>query len=118
MRHAIDPGPMAVEDITPDVLLDKVTNLKYKEWRLMQICATKVGEDRYEILYTFGHGYKMFSYRLTVSDEDKINSITSIYDIAYLYENEMHDMFGIQVEMINIDFKGHLFRMGKETPFK
>lgn len=118
MKHAIDAGPMKVVDITPDVLLDKVTILQYKEWRLMQICATKTGEDHYEVLYTFGHGYKMFSYRIAITGEDRVTSITSIYPIAYLYENEIHDLFGIHMDLINVDFKGQMFRVGTEFPFR
>ncbi|MCI2048364.1 MAG: NADH-quinone oxidoreductase subunit C [Lachnospiraceae bacterium] len=118
MRQPIRAGEMMICEIDPDTLLDEVTKLKYSEWRLMQICATKTGEDSYEVLYTFGHGYRLRSIRLKISGEAKLSSITSIYPIAYLYENEMHDLFGIEIDMINIDFKGGLFRTGVKAPFK
>ena len=31
-----------------------------------------------------------------------------MYWNAFIYENEMHDLFGIQVRGMNIDFKGTL----------
>ncbi len=41
---------MQVKDIPLDRLLDEVTRIHYEDFRLMQICATKVAENRYEIL--------------------------------------------------------------------
>ncbi len=63
---------MQVKDIPLDRLLDEVTRIHYEDFRLMQICATKVAENRYEIL---------------------------------------------QIEMMNYDFKGKLFRTGVQFPF-
>ncbi|MDD6362261.1 MAG: NADH-quinone oxidoreductase subunit C [Lachnospiraceae bacterium] len=108
---------MQVKDIPLDRLLDEVTRIHYEDFRLMQICATKVAENRYEILYTFGKGYEWKHVRVTVSHEEKVPSITSIFETAYLYENEIHDLFGIQIEMMNYDFKGKLFRTGVQFPF-
>ena len=45
---------MPVEEIETRELLDAVTRIRHEEWRLIQICASKVAEDSYEILYTFG----------------------------------------------------------------
>lgn len=108
---------MDIMDIPMDRLLDEVTKIHFHNWRLIQICATKVGEDRYEILYTFGNSYDWKNLRITVTREDKVPSITSVYEIAYLYENEIHDLFGIEVVMMNYDFKGRLFRTGVPHPF-
>lgn len=110
--------PMEVEEINPSELLDVVTRIHHDEWRLIQICATKVADDTYEILYTFGRAYDWKNIRITVHGEDKVSSITSIYEVAYLYENEIHDLFGIEIDMMNYDFGGKLFRTGVPTPFK
>jgi ech hydrogenase subunit D len=39
-----------------------------------------------------------------------VPSISSIYGCAYLYENEMHDLFGIKVEGMALDFHGTLYK--------
>lgn len=109
---------MPVEEIHPRELLDAVTRIHHDEWRLIQICATKVAENTYEILYTFGLAYAIRSLRLTVHGEDRISSITSIYEVAYLYENEIHDLYGIEIDMMNYDFNGKLFRTVIPTPFR
>ncbi len=109
---------MDIKEITPETLLDEVTRMNYNDYRLNQICATKVGEDQYEILYTFGKGYEWTNLRIKVSRETKVSSITSCYEIAYLYENEIHDLYGIEIDMMNYDFKGKLFRTSVPHPFQ
>ena len=80
--------------------------------------ALKVAEDSYEILYTFGRAYDIRNLRLCVHGNDRISSITSIYEVAYLYENEIHDLYGIEIDMMNYDFNGKLFRTVIPTPFR
>jgi len=36
---------------------------------------------------------------------------------AFVYENEMHDLFGIRVRGMNIDFKGTFIRTSIKYPF-
>ena len=36
---------------------------------------------------------------------------------AFIYENEMHDLFGIPVRGMNIDYKGTLIRTAVRYPF-
>ena len=109
---------MPVEEIETRELLDAVTRIHHDEWRLIQICATKTEENEYEILYTFGRAYDIRNIRLRIHGEDRVSSITSIYEVAYLYENEIHDLYGIEIDMMNYDFNGRLFRTVIPTPFK
>ncbi|MDO5591853.1 MAG: NADH-quinone oxidoreductase subunit C [Bacillota bacterium] len=109
---------MPVEEIETRELLDAVTRIRHEEWRLIQICASKVAEDSYEILYTFGRAYDIRNLRLCVHGNDRVSSITSIYEVAYLYENEIHDLYGIEIDMMNYDFNGKLFRTVIPTPFR
>ena len=44
-------------------------------------------------------------------------SISSIYLCAILYENEIHDLFGVQVAGIAIDFKGKFYKTAIKFPF-
>ena len=45
-------------------------------------------------------------------------SVSNIFEPAFLYENEMHDLFGIKINLIKIDYNGTLYKTAKETPFK
>jgi ech hydrogenase subunit D len=44
-------------------------------------------------------------------------SISSIYLCAILYENEIHDLFGVQVAGMAIDFKGKFYKTAIKYPF-
>ena len=34
-----------------------------------------------------------------------------------LYENEMKELFGVNIQMINLDYQNRLYRINEETPF-
>ena len=53
-----------------------------------------------------------------VKEEEPVPSITQIYPGAFLQENEMAELFGVQVTDIRQDYHHKLYRIGKETPFK
>jgi ech hydrogenase subunit D len=40
-----------------------------------------------------------------------------IYQNAFLYENEIHDLFGVAVTNISIDYHGTLYRTSIKAPF-
>ncbi len=97
-------------------LLNKVKEIQNTGAHIMQVCATKIGES-YELLYTFGKGYDIKHIKTVVSPGDHVPSITDIFPAAFLYENEIHDLFGIDIEGINHDYRGGLYRTAVEAPF-
>ncbi|MHB8163649.1 MAG: NADH-quinone oxidoreductase subunit C [Methanoregula sp.] len=103
--------PISVGDIVPKAELAK------KEGnRLVQIGCTKI-EDNFEILYVYDKDYKLTNYRVTVKQADEIPSISGVYFGAFVYENEIHDLYGIHVTGINIDFKGTFYKTTIKHPF-
>ena len=97
-------------------LIGKVEQFRNEGYRLVQINCTKVG-DVYEINYSFDKDYAFRNIRITVAADTEVPSISGMYWGAFIYENEMHDLFGIQVKGMNIDFKGHLFTTSVKYPF-
>ena len=75
-----------------------------------------IGEG--EVIYTFGKDLEVKQLKITLPEDNEISSITSIFPCAFIYENEMHDLFGVKIKMINIDYEGKLYRTAIETPFK
>lgn len=71
-----------------------------------------------EVTYSFGKEYKMVGLRLVISPDTEIVSISDIYEPAFLYENEIHDLFGIPIKMITLDYHGNLYRIKQEAPFR
>ena len=100
-----------------DNLVTEVLKLKHKGWRLIQICATKI-ERGYELTYSFGRNYEFGCLRLLSAPGMEVMSISNIYEPAFLYENEIHDLFGIDIKMISLDYHGNLYRIAEKEPFK
>jgi len=99
-----------------DHLIGRVEEFKKKGYRLVQMSCTKVGEI-YEINYSFDLHYTFQNLRIVVDGQTEVPSISGIYWGAFIYENEMHDLFGIRIVGMNIDFGGNLFRTAKKNPF-
>jgi ech hydrogenase subunit D len=97
-------------------LIGCVERFRNKGYRLVQIGCTKAG-DLYEINYSFDKDYHFENIRITVLQDAEIPSISGMYWNSFIYENEMHDLFGIQVRGMNIDFKGTLIRTAVKFPF-
>jgi ech hydrogenase subunit D len=106
-----------IELITIDALLEKVRAKKAQDCRLVQISATHL-PGQIELTYSFDLNSQLSNLRLLLAGEaPHLPSISSIYLCAVLYENEIHDLFGVQVEGMAIDFKGKFYRTAIKYPF-
>ncbi len=77
-------------------LLPAVTARKNEGCRLVAITATTNG-NRYELCYSFDILYRVQTHRVILTKGDALPSITGIYPSAFVYENELQDIFGIAV---------------------
>ena len=105
-----------IETIELDQLLGAATEKKMKGWRLAQICSAFVN-NQYELSYSFAKEYEVVHYRVIVDKETLVPSVTQIYDSAFLYENEMKELFGVNMEHIALDYRNKLYRIDGEAPF-
>lgn len=97
-------------------LMERVAELRSSGCRLVQICATTLA-DCYEMNYSFDRDRRFRNLRFTVNLGETVPSITLIYRSAFLYENEIHDLFGITIENMAIDYHGTLFQTSVPSPF-
>ena len=103
--------------LPPDALLAKVRELREQGWRLVQIGATPLGET-IELNYSFDRAGKFLNLRLSLPAAGAhVPSVSSIYWCAFIYENEMHDLFRVQVEGIAVDYKGKFYKTTVPYPF-
>jgi ech hydrogenase subunit D len=51
-----------------------------------------------------------------VAPGDEVPSVSMIYPNAFLYENEIHDLFGVPIKNITIDYGGRLYQTAIKTP--
>ena len=99
-------------------LIDRVRDYQAQGYRLIQLHCTKTLEEMF-ITYSFENEKLVINnLRLDVTDGETIPSISSIYAPAFVYENEVHDLFGISVSGMSIDFQGNLYKTAIKYPFR
>ena len=100
---------MAEQTITvieTDKLIEQTKKLVAEGFRLVQIGATKTATGT-EVNYSFDKGYNLQTLRLIISSNaTTIPSISGVTFPAFLYENELHDLFGLVISGIAIDYQG------------
>ena len=72
----------------------------------------------YDLLYSYVLDGLFKNYKISISEDAEIESITAIFPNAFLYENEMSELFGIKIKYIALDYKNKLYDIAVETPFK
>lgn len=97
-------------------LITEVRDLKAAGYRFAQACATMMDND-FEIIYSFDKDHQLKNLRLVVEQDQEVESITGDYWPAFIYENEMHDLFGIKFKHIALDYEGNFFRIAEPTPW-
>lgn len=98
-------------------LLGKVRELRDQNWRLVQIGVTPLG-DTLELNYSFDRESRFVNLRLTLPAAGaRLPSISGIYWCAFIYENEIHDLFRVQIDGIAVDYKGKFYRTTVPFPF-
>jgi ech hydrogenase subunit D len=105
------------ELIPLETLIDRVGGFRQQGARLVQIGATRL-PDRHELIYSFEVKGCLTNLRLHLPSEDAhLPSISAIYGCAVLYENELHDLFGVKVSGMAIDFQGNFYKTAVKFPF-
>jgi ech hydrogenase subunit D len=108
--------PQEIMPIGKNDLVGMVVHFFAEGYRLVQIgCSTL--QSGYELNYSFDKDYRFKNLRITVTPDEEVPSISAIYPNAFLYENEIHDLFGLLVKDIAIDYSGSLYRTAIKTPF-
>lgn len=97
-------------------LISKVSKLKEDGYRMGQACCTKVSAG-FEILYSFDKNHELLNLKLTIPEEEEIMSITGVYWSAFIYENEMQDLFGVKFQSMALNYGGHFFKVSQPTPW-
>jgi ech hydrogenase subunit D len=106
-----------IEEIPLSALLAEVQLKQAEGWRLVQICCTRLVADQ-EVNYSFDREGTLVTLRVRVPIRDpELPSISSFYWSAFLYENEMHDLFGVTVKGMAVDYQGRLFTTLVPTPY-
>jgi ech hydrogenase subunit D len=106
-----------IVEITPETLVEKVREMQHQCYRLVQIGATPCKET-VEVNYSFDRDGRFTTLRVRVPALGAtLPSVTDIYWCAFIYENELHDLFKIEVTGNAVDYKGEFYKMAVPFPF-
>ena len=108
-----------------DELLAHVQALKGAGARFVQMHAERnVDDGSYRLVYTFinvrsaqDHSAQDGSYAIEslvvegIDQYQEIPSISSYYPAVFPFENEAHDLFGLAITDMQIDFKGFFYQV-------
>jgi len=108
--------PQEIVPIGKNDLVGRVAQFFAEGYRLVQISCNTL-PSAYELNYSFDKDYRFKNLRVTVAPDEEVPSISVIYPNAFLYENEIHDLFGVPIKNIVIDYGGSLYRTAIKTPF-
>lgn len=105
------------EDLAVETVPERAAELKREGWRMVQICGVPQTGGT-ELIYSFDKDFSLLNLRATVPSGTGVGSITPSYWAAFVYENEVHDLFGVEFDGMEMDYKGTFFRTGTPYPWK
>ena len=117
MAQVINPDNL-IKMISLEELLPNILELKKRGFRVCQLCAAYINE-MYELSYTFANDgdYRLTTLRMEIEPQQEVPSMTEIFPMATFYENEMRELFGVNIQFIRMDYHDKLYRINETTPF-
>ena len=104
------------ESLSLDSLHNFALSRKEDGWRYVQTLAVNK-DDGVDLVYSFmKDGALVNSVISDVPRDAEVPSITDVYLAAFVFENEIHDLFGTNITNIAIDFEGNFYRVSTEYP--
>jgi NADPH-dependent glutamate synthase beta subunit-like oxidoreductase len=103
--------------ITKDELIAEAQKMMDERARLSTASCVDLG-DKFEIIYHFEprqYPEPLKNIRVKIAKDDILPSISEIYLCAALIENEIQELFNVQISSIALDFQKRFLR-SKESP--
>ncbi|HEY3378861.1 MAG TPA: NADH-quinone oxidoreductase subunit C [Armatimonadota bacterium] len=97
-----------VTEITTAQLLGEVQQMSNHGYRFITTSCIDMGNGTFDLLYHFDRDGQLKNFRLTVGHDVEVPSISKLIFSALLVENEIKELFGVNITDIIIDYGGHL----------
>jgi NADPH-dependent glutamate synthase beta subunit-like oxidoreductase/ActR/RegA family two-component response regulator len=120
----VEVKPRAVEEavtrlenetiVSKSELITEVQKMLAQGYRFGTASCLDLG-DMFEVIYHFEDGLDLVNVRVHFGKNDSLPSISHIYLSAALIENEMRELFGVNIVGSTIDFHGGML-LGQESP--
>jgi ech hydrogenase subunit D len=106
-----------------ETFLARVAEYHDGGWRLALINAASVlpndelPEGAVDITWAFAREAELDRIRERLTPGSAVPSISILFPAAFLYENEIRELFGIDVTGMSVDLKGQLYKTAEKIPF-
>ena len=100
--------------VTKETVIGETAKIKIEGYRFVTMTCVELDENQVDVIYHFDKNLQLKHFRLTVSKDTLIPSISVVYQSAFLVENEIQDLFGIHFDNLFIDYRRTLY-LGGET---
>ena len=108
--------PAQYQEISVEGLPALSERMQKEGHRFVQVLAVNT-EAGIDVQYTFMKDGVLEVFTIKgVTPEIPIPSITDRFIAAFVFENEIHDLFGVNVRDIAIDFGGNFYVTAQPTP--
>lgn len=110
-----DFRPLALEN-----LIDTCKEYKEKGYRLDQLLPKLERDNTITLIYTFVLDNEIVNFKIggIIKNETVVPSVTELFIAAFVFENEAHELYGVNIEGNVLDFKGNIYKFpdGVEAP--
>lgn len=108
--------PATYEEISVEGLPALAERMQSEGSRFIQLLAVNA-ESGIDVQYSFMKDGRILNFTIKgVSKNVSIPSITDRFIAAFVFENEIHDLFGVDIRDIAIDFKGNFYALSQREP--
>jgi hypothetical protein len=107
--------PQVFIDITPSEMRAKTQQYFDRGWRFVNIHGSTV-DGGVELIYAFSDFEPLENLRFVLPNGASLPTITDLFPSSFFFENETHDLFGVNFEDISIDFGGEFYTVSLPTP--
>ncbi len=103
-----------------DKLIDTCKEYKEKGYRLDQLLPKLERDNTITLIYTFVMGDEIVTFKIggIIKNETVVPSVTELFIAAFVFENEAHELYGVNIEGNVLDFKGDFYKFpdGVDAP--
>lgn len=106
------------ESLPAESILADAKMRQQQGWRYVQTLAVNK-DDGVDLVYAYMDMATGKLVNLVVSDVAHgatVSSITEAFFEAFVFENEIHDLFGITFDGLALDFNGNFYRLASDKP--
>ncbi len=103
------------EPLALDELHGFAESRRAEGWRYVQTLAVLTDEG-IDLVYSFMKGGHLANHVVPIARDAEVPSISDVFLAAFVFENEIHDLFGVAIKGIAIDFEGSFYQLANEAP--